>query len=121
MSKQVTNLVRNYIAVWNERDARKRRLLIDQVFSDECIYIDPNDSVSGRDAIERLVEALQAKLPDLRFTLSGAVNAHHDQALFGWTLAAPGAATPAATGIDMAVLDGDRIRQLHGFVNPRQP
>jgi len=119
MSEQATNLVQNYIAVWNERDARKRRLLIDQVFSDECIYIDPNDSVSGRDAIERLVEALQAKLPDLRFMLSGAANAHHDQVLFGWTLAAPGAATPASTGIDMAVLDGDRIRQLHGFVNPR--
>jgi hypothetical protein len=47
------------------------------------------------------------------------VNAHHDQVLFGWALAAPGAATPAATGIDMAILDGDRIRQLHGFVNPR--
>jgi len=120
MNEQVTNLVLDYISVWNERDVRKRRLLIDKVFSDECVYIDPNDSVSGRDAIERLVEALQARLPDLRFTLAGAVNAHHDQALFGWTLAAPGAATPTATGVDMAVLDGDRIRQLHGFVNPRQ-
>jgi hypothetical protein len=106
MSEQVTDLVQNYIAVWNERDVAKRRLLIDQVFSDECIYIDPNDSVIGRDAIERLVEALQARLPGLRFTLAGHVNAHHDQALFGWILAAPGAAMPAATGIDMAVLDG---------------
>jgi hypothetical protein len=121
MSEQMTNLIQNYIAVWNERDAEKRRLLVDKVFSDECIYIDPNDSVAGRDAIERLVEALQARLPDLRFSLSGTVNAHHDQALFGWVLAAPGAATPAATGIDMAVFDGNRIRQLHGFVNPRQP
>jgi hypothetical protein len=48
MSEQVTNLVQNYIAVWNERDAGKRRLLIDKVFSDECVYIDPNDSVAGR-------------------------------------------------------------------------
>ena len=30
MSEQVTNLVQNYIAVWNERDAGKRRLLIDR-------------------------------------------------------------------------------------------
>ena len=43
MSEQVTNLVQNYIAVWNERDAGKRRLLIDRVFSDACVYIDPND------------------------------------------------------------------------------
>ncbi|MGY4300787.1 hypothetical protein ACVWXN_008882 [Bradyrhizobium sp. i1.4.4] len=91
MSEQVTNLVQNYIAVWNERDAGKRRLLIDRVFSDACVYIDPNDSVAGKDAIERLVQALQARLPDLRFTLAGHVNAHHDQILFGWTLAAPGA------------------------------
>lgn len=119
MNEQVTNLVQDYIAIWNERDAGKRRLLLDKVFSDECVYIDPNASVAGRDAIERLVEGLQARIPDLRFTLSGAVNAHHDQVLFGWALAAPGAATPAATGVDMAVLDGDRIRQLHGFVNPR--
>jgi len=33
MSEQVTNLVQNYIAVWNERDAGKRRLLIDRVFT----------------------------------------------------------------------------------------
>jgi hypothetical protein len=76
MSERVTNLVQNYIAVWNERDAGKRRRLIDDVFSDECVYIDPNDSVAGREAIERLVEALQARLPDLRFTLAGDVNAH---------------------------------------------
>ena len=76
MNEQVTNLVLDYISVWNERDVRKRRLLIDKVFSDECVYIDPNDSVSGRDAIERLVEALQARLPDLRFALAGDVNAH---------------------------------------------
>ena len=76
MSERVTNLVQNYIAVWNERDAGKRRRLIDDVFSDECVYIDPNDSVAGRDAIERLVEALQARLPDLRFSLAGDVNAH---------------------------------------------
>jgi hypothetical protein len=119
MSEQVTNLVQDYITVWNERDIGKRRLLIDRVFSDDCVYIDPNDSVAGRDAVERLVEALQARVPDLRFTLAGPVNAHHDHVLFGWTLAARGAAVPAATGIDMAVLDGDRIRQLHGFVNPR--
>lgn len=120
MSEQVTNLIENYIAVWNERDVGKRRLLIDTVFSEACVYIDPNDSVSGRDAIERLVQALQARVPDLRFALAGPVNAHHDQVLFGWTLAAPKAAAPAATGVDMAVLDGDRIRQLHGFVNPRK-
>ena len=119
MSEQVTNLVQNYIAVWNERDAGKHRQLIDSVFSDACVYIDPNDSVAGKDEIERLVKALQARVPDLRFTLAGHANAHHDQVLFGWTLAAPGASTPAATGVDMAVLDGDRIRKLHGFVNPR--
>ena len=38
MSEQVTNLVQNYIAVWNERDAGKRRLLIDRVFSDASVY-----------------------------------------------------------------------------------
>jgi len=119
MSAQVTKLVQDYIAVWNERDAGKRRRLIDSVFNDACAYIDPNDSVTGKDAIEHLVEALQARVPDLRFTLAGPVNAHHDQVLFGWRLAAPGATTPAATGIDMAVLDGGRIGRLHGFVNPR--
>jgi len=121
MSEHVTTLVENYIAVWNERDVSKRRSLIDLVFTNACIYIDPNNSVVGRDAIELLVEALQAKLPGLRFALSGAVNAHHDQALFSWKLAAPGATAPTATGVDMAVLDGNRIHQLHGFVNPQQP
>jgi len=55
MSAQVTKLVQDYIAVWNERDAGKRRRLIDSVFNDACAYIDPNDSVTGKDAIEHLV------------------------------------------------------------------
>jgi SnoaL-like domain len=117
MNTEATMLVEQYIAAWNERDARKRRSLIDQIFTEKSTYTDPNDSVVGRDAIERLVVALQAKFPEFRFTISGPINAHHQQVLFAWKLGSPGAASPAATGVDMALLEDGRISQLHGFVD----
>ncbi|SRR5258708_25991235 len=117
MNSDVKGLVLQYISIWNERDTRKRRVLIDAIFTDESGYTDPNDAVVGRDAIENLVERLQAKFPDFRFALSGPINSHHQQVLFGWQFGAVGAPSPAVAGIDVALLMEGRIRQLYGFVD----
>jgi hypothetical protein len=116
LSSDVEKLVDQYIAVWNERDAAARRNLIDSVFTEDCGHTDPNDAVKGRAAIAQLVETLQARFPDFTFMRLGPVNAHHQQALFGWRVGAP-ETKAAATGTDFAIIVDGRIHQLHSFID----
>jgi hypothetical protein len=60
---------------------------------------------------------VQQQFPDFVFTLGGAVDAHHEQARFSWHLGPAGAAEPVVVGFDVAVLDGDRIGSVYGFLD----
>jgi hypothetical protein len=45
------------------------------------------------------------------------VDGHHEQARFSWHLGPAGAAEPVVVGFDVAVLDGDRIGSVYGFLD----
>jgi len=111
------NVVSRYLAVWNETDAPARRKRIDELFAADVRYVDPMAAVSGREALDGLVGAVQQQFPGLTFSLGEPVDAHHDQARFTWHLSAvPG--EPLVVGFDVAELDGEgRIRQVLGFLD----
>ena len=79
-------LVRSYIAIWNERDGSQRRRAVNTTFSPDIRYTDPLADVVGTDAIDAAIGAVQAQFADLAFSLGGAIDAHHDTArsLGGW-------------------------------------
>jgi hypothetical protein len=111
------SVVDRYLAVWNETDAATRRKRIDDLFAEDVRYVDPLAAVTGRDALDGLIGAVQQQFPGLTFSPGGAVDAHHDQARFTWNLgAAPG--EPLVIGFDVAELDADgRIQQVLGFLD----
>jgi SnoaL-like protein len=110
-------MVDRYLAVWNETDPAARRKRIDDLFAADIRYIDPLAAVTGREALDTLIGAVQQQFPGLTFSPAGTVDAHHDQARFTWNLGAvPG--EPLAIGFDVAELDADgRIRQVLGFLD----
>ncbi|MEU8364946.1 nuclear transport factor 2 family protein [Nonomuraea sp. NPDC048882] len=100
----------------NEREPTRRRTLIEQAFTPDGAYTDPDDEVQGHDALNALFERLQRQAsPELRFSLLGPVDAHHQQARFTWQYGIAGTATPLATGGDVAVFHNGRIRHLYAF------
>jgi len=106
-----------YLAVWNETDADVRRKAIDDLFAADVRYVDPLAAVTGRDALDGLIGAVQQQFPGLRFTPGGTLDAHHDQARFTWNLGTDPQA-PLVVGFDVAELDEDgRIRQVLGFLD----
>jgi hypothetical protein len=106
-----------YLAVWNETEPGARRAAIDEVFAEGVRYTDPMAAVTGRDALDALIGAVQQQFPGLRFSAGGAPDAHHDQARFTWHLGAD-AGDPLVVGFDVAELDGDgRIHQVLGFLD----
>jgi SnoaL-like protein len=110
-------IVEKYLAAWNETDPAKRRALVDEVWAEDGSYTDPLADVRGRAEIDGLIGAVQQQFPGFVFTLGGTVDAHHEQARFTWHLGPADAAEPVVIGFDVAVLDGDRIGSVYGFLD----
>lgn len=102
-----------YISMWNERNPRSRQSIGAEVFTPDAYYVDPDTSAQGRRAIDTYVAGWQERFPGFVFTL-GEVTGHHDVAHFGWTFGPPGG-PPAASGVDVLVIEQDRISRVCGF------
>ncbi|MGW3470971.1 nuclear transport factor 2 family protein [Saccharopolyspora sp. NPDC000995] len=112
-----TDLLDRYIATWNERDADKRRAMVDELWANEGTYTDPLADVQGREAIDATIAAVQAQFPDFVFRAGVVFDAHHDIARFTWELG-PAGGEAAVVGFDVAVLDENtRIKAIHGFLD----
>src|ERR1700748_2079749 len=111
-------MVERYLAAWNEKDASRRRKLVDELWAEDGSYTDPLGDANGPAEIDGLIGAVQQQFPDFVFTLGGPVAAHHEQARFTWHLGPEGAAEPIVIGFDVAVLNGGgQIRSVYGFLD----
>ncbi len=52
------------LAMWNERDPDQVRGYVDSVLSEDVIFIDPANSITGRDAFEEMVKKFRAGAPE---------------------------------------------------------
>ena len=57
---------RGNMSAWNEPDAVKREILLDQCWSDGGVYLDPNVSLPGRDALAKKIGEVLAGRPGAR-------------------------------------------------------
>ena len=60
-----TLLTRNLHDVFGENDPARRRAAIDDVYTEDCVFYDPNKGIyRGRDAIDRVAGAVRTTRPD---------------------------------------------------------
>lgn len=112
----VTELVDQYLAIWNETDGERRRTLISQTFTGEAAYVDPLLSGDGPDGIDAMIEAAQGQFAGHTFRRVGAVDAHHGRARFTWELVESDAPEAEMIGTDFAVIASDgRLQSVTGF------
>jgi len=111
-----TDLVDRYIAMWNETDAQRRRELIARTWTEAATYVDPMLKSEGRDGIDAMVAAVQAKYPGHTFRRTGDVDAHNDRIRFAWELA-PAGGPALVRGVDFGVIGGpgERLAAVTGF------
>ncbi len=115
MNSAHADLVHRLIDSINDTDPVSRHATIQEIFTPDCAYIDPDDDVEGHDALDALFARLQSQAPPgFRFGLTAPVNAHHQQARFAWKYGPPDAA-PVATGSDVAIFRDGRIRRVYAF------
>jgi SnoaL-like domain len=111
------HIVHRYIYTFNEKDAARRRLLLEDLWTEDGRYVDPNHSLQGWDELNEAIGEVHVNFPDHVFKVGGKIDAHHETARFIWHFNAPNQAEPLIIGFDVIAVENDRIRQVYGFVD----
>lgn len=107
-------VVSRYLDAWNAAP-EGRRALVEAVFSPDSYYCDGASEVAGHDGITAMMDGIAERFPGSSFARASAVDAHHSQARFAWTLTAADGST-IIDGIDAMRLAPDgRITVTLGF------
>ena len=115
-----TLLIRNLRDVFGENDAALRRAAIDELFTEDCVFYDPNSGAHrGRDEIERVASAIKATHPDFRYQTIAEPEELGDGGRVPWVSGRPGEA-PAYAGTDFVIVREGRIAALYLFFD-KQP
>ena len=111
----ITKIVTQYMAAWNEPDDTARHALLEQCWSDSGVYLDPNVSLAGRDALARHIAKVQASRPGARLEFMSGIDVHHNVVRFLWRLVRADG-TCGDTSIDFGEVGPDgRLVKIVGF------
>jgi hypothetical protein len=114
----LTSIVDEYLAVWNETDADGRRRKLEQLWAADGPYTDPLAAVSGRDGFSALIGAAQQQFAGLQFVRGATYDEHHNIVRFTWDLVPGTGAEPVAIGFDVAeVNEVGQITNVYGFID----
>ena len=103
-------LTRNLHDVFGENDPARRRAAIDEIFTEDCVFYDPNKGVyRGRDEIDRVAGAIRATHPEFRYRPIAEPEELGNGGRVQWVSGRPGEA-PAYAGTDFIIArDGRRL------------
>jgi hypothetical protein len=114
-SIDITTVVDDYLAAWNERDEQRRAELIERAWAPDGKLIDPPFDGEGHEGISQMASVMHEHYAGHRFERSSGVDMHHDHLRFAWKLIGPDGAV-AVSGIDVADLAQDgRLARVVGF------
>ncbi|OBF59029.1 hypothetical protein A5756_06500 [Mycobacterium sp. 852002-53434_SCH5985345] len=106
----------NLLAVFNERDPRRRTEAIATTYADNVQWIDDEGVVTGRDDLNAKAAGLQEKLRGLHFVKAGTVRQTRGLGFLAWELHTADGNT-VASGFDVAEISGERINRLWTVLN----
>ena len=110
-----TLIKRNLHEVFGERDGKKRRAAIAELWTEDCVFIDHSGKISGRDELDRAVAILHERLPGYVFTELGPVDLLLDGGRLAWSYGRPG--QQAIKGVDVALVRDGRISLMLTFLD----
>ena len=107
----------NLLGVFSERDAEKRRSLIEKIWDTKGIFIDPHGRYVGHTAINDAAEQVQRRFPDFAFSELADGDAYNGVGRLPWGFGPP-SDPRKITGIDVLVASDDgRITALYTFLD----
>lgn len=119
MENKAKLLEDSLLVIWNDRDAARRLAAMEKVYATNMAFYEKNDgaAITGYQAINDLITTLQAQwAPEFKFELSRPAQVNHQVQHISWTLGIPGQ-TPVASGMDIAIIEDNKIKSLHLFLD----
>ncbi|MGC1296870.1 MAG: nuclear transport factor 2 family protein [Alloacidobacterium sp.] len=111
----LTLLTRNLHEVFGENDPVRRRAAIDEIYTEDVVFYDPNKGVySGRDEIDRIAGVIKATHPDFQYQPIAAPEEVGNGGRVQWVSGRPGEA-PAYAGTDFIIARDGRIAAIYLF------
>ena len=116
MSSSISSLLtRNLHDAFGENDPARRRAAIDEIFTEDCVFYDPNGGVyRGRDEIDRVAGAIKATHPDFRYQPIAEPEELGNGGRVRWVSGRPGE-PPAYAGTDFIIARDGRIAAVYLF------
>ncbi|MGH7291572.1 MAG: nuclear transport factor 2 family protein, partial [Myxococcota bacterium] len=111
----MNELVVGYLAAWNERDAKKRRAIIANTWTDDGTYVDAHRNGVGHEGIDKAIATAQASFPGYRLHLVSGIEAQNGFVRFSWAAGGSPEAPLYLGGTDFAVVGDDgRLASVAG-------
>jgi len=108
-------LTRNLQDVFGENDPARRRAAIDEIYSEDGVFYDPNSGAHrGRDEIDRVAGAIRATHPDFRYQPIAEPEELGNGGRLKWVSGRLGEA-PAYAGTDFIIVRDGRIAAVYLF------
>ena len=116
----IQTFVQDYIAVWNEPDAVRRRQLIRSLWQEDAHHLARTLEAVGHAGIEKRVTDAWDKWVKEKgnvFRLRDGVDGHHGTIKLRWNMLPAAGGEVVSVGFDFLVLGGDgRIRTGYQFI-----
>ena len=109
-----TLLTRNLTDVFGENDPARRRVAINEIFTEDCVFYEPGGVHRGRDEIDRVAGKLRAAHPDFRYKPIASPEELGNGGRVRWVEGRPDAA-PVYAGTDFIIARDGRIAAIYLF------
>lgn len=110
-------LEKSMTEVWSERDETRRQAALERLYAPDVRFFEPEKVFEGRARIHaRIGEFLAMWPPDFVFYFDQAARINHNFVQLSWNFGAPGA-SPAVSGMDIAVVENNLISELYLFLD----
>jgi hypothetical protein len=113
MTEQIDKLMNaNLLEVFGERDPALRRAAIERTYSEDIVFLDPDEIVEGYDALDAKAGKLLDDAPGFVFSPAGPVYINHDMGYLAWNLG-PEGQPPVVRGLDACFIRDGRIVKVY--------
>jgi hypothetical protein len=102
----------NLFEVFGERDADTRMAAIRRTYADDVHFSDPDDAVTGHEALSAKAQQILDSSPGFVFTAAGPVRVNHDLGYLAWGLG-PVGQPPVVQGVDIALVEDGLIAKVY--------
>ncbi len=109
-------LERNLLYIFNQRDGKKRRAALRELWAAEGVLWSAEGTYVGYKSVDQAAASLLRRYPEYDFTPAGEVDDIPDAARMRWAFGAVGSA-PAITGMDVITAANGRIVAMYRFLD----